>query len=64
MINTLIRRMNYEVASPATRASIRGVFTRGLAQIDPDARPEIAADLRATLAMMDEVDGPGLGDER
>lgn len=55
-INREIRRMNYAGASPEDRAWIRRVITDGLAAADKLARPELAAEMRDTLAVFDEAD--------
>lgn len=55
-INREIRRMNYVGASDEHRAAMRRIMTDGLASVSEQARPELAADLRETLAIFDEVD--------
>lgn len=55
-INREIRRMNYVSASAEDRAWVRQMITDGLDAINEEARPELAADFRDTLAIFDEVD--------
>lgn len=56
-INAEMRRMNYTGMSPDHRAATRKVIADGLAALDAEARPELAEELRQTLAIFDEVDG-------
>lgn len=62
-INREVRRMNYVGASAEDRAWIRRVITDGLAAADKLARPELAAEMRDTLAIFDEVDASEAGSD-